>query len=192
MTEDEIKIEAEEKPEQENLEDADLDTTGITIHSDVVDPEVSQVAGPYDANQIRAVKEAYFSLSAGDRSRLNPDLYQRMIRSVTAYENAVRQVRIAVREGSQLSIDRFNGRLLNVETTAQLSGKVTLVSVIVELELYIDPSAPEQYKNEGMLTYRLTSPGGQELDENDEVPDGSVISVMYNETLLDSLVISIE
>ena len=47
MTEDEIKIEAEEKPEQENLEDADLDTTGITIHSDVVDPEVSQVAGPF-------------------------------------------------------------------------------------------------------------------------------------------------
>ena len=56
MTEDEIKIEAEEKPEQENLEDADLDTTGITIHSDVVDPEVSQVAGPYDANQIQVLE----------------------------------------------------------------------------------------------------------------------------------------
>ena len=51
MTEDEIKIEEEEKTEPENLEDADLDTTGVTIRSDIVDPEVSQVAGPYDANR---------------------------------------------------------------------------------------------------------------------------------------------
>ena len=68
MTEDEIKIEAEEKPEQENLEDADLDTTGITIHSDVVDPEVSQVAGPYDANQIQV-------LEGLEAVRMRPGMY---------------------------------------------------------------------------------------------------------------------
>ena len=68
MTEDEIKIEAEEKPEQENLEDADLDTTGITINSDVVDPEVSQVAGPYDANQIQV-------LEGLEAVRIRPGMY---------------------------------------------------------------------------------------------------------------------
>ena len=32
----------------------------------------------------------------------------------------------------------------------------------------------------------------QELNETDEVPDGSVISVMYNDTVLDSLIISMD
>ena len=146
----------------------------------------------FDANQIRAVKEAYLSLSESDRSRLDPALYQKMIASVTAYENTVRQVRISVREGSQLSIDRFNGRLLNVATTAQLSGKVTVLSVMVELELYINPNAPEQYKNEGTITYRVTSPDGRELEEEDEIPEGAVIAIMYNDTMLDSLTVSME
>ena len=115
-----------------------------------------------------------------------------MIASVTAYENTVRQVRISVREGSQLSIDRFNGRLLNVATTAQLSGKVTVLSVMVELELYINPNAPEQYKNEGTITYRVTSPDGRELEEEDEIPEGAVIAIMYNDTMLDSLTVSME
>lgn len=145
----------------------------------------------FDANQIRAVREKYHSLSDSDRYNLNPELYQKMIHSVTAYENAVRQVRIAVRDGSQLSIDRFNGRLLNVETTAQRSGNVTVVSVMVELELYIDPNAPEPYKNEGVMTYRVTAPNGRELGETDDVPNHSVISVLYNDTVLDSLVIYI-
>ena len=146
----------------------------------------------YDANQIRAVREAYNSMSTSERANLDPELYQKMYRSVTAYEEAVHQVRIAVREGSQLSIDRFNGKLLNVATTLQRSGKITVFSVMVELELYIDSNAPEQYKNEGVLTYRVTSPDGSELGENDEVPDGSLISVMYNDTMLDSLAVSLE
>lgn len=146
----------------------------------------------FDANQIRAVREAYHSLSESDRGSLSPELYQKMIASVTAYENAVRQVRIAVRQGSQLSIDRFDGKLINVSTTAQLSGKVTVLAVMVELELYIDPNAPEQYKNEGTLTYRVTSPDGKELAESDELTEGSVIAVLYNDTMLDSLVISLQ
>ena len=145
----------------------------------------------YDANQIKAVREEYNSLSESDRAALSPELYHKMINSVTAYENTVRQVRIAIRQGSQLSIDRFNGRLLNAETTAQLSGKITVVSIMVELELFIDPNAPEQYRNEGLMTYRFTSPDGQELGEDDEVPDNSVIAIMYNDKILDSLVISI-
>lgn len=146
----------------------------------------------FDANQIRAVREAYYSMSESDRGSLSPELYQKMIASVTAYENAVRQVRIVVRQGSQLSIDRFNGKLLNVSTTAQLSGKVSVLSVTVELELYIDPNAPEQYKNEGTLTYRVTSPDGKELSEDDELPEGAVIAIMYNDTMLDSLIISLQ
>ena len=105
-----------------------------------------------------------------------------MIHSVTAYENAVRQVRIAVRDGSQLSIDRFNGRLLNVETTAQRSGNVTVVSVMVELELYIDPNAPEPYKNEGVMTYRVTAP-------NDDIPSLDLISYLQKALLLHMCVI---
>ncbi len=144
-----------------------------------------------DANQIRAVRTAYYALSQSNRSQLDPALYQRMCAIVTAYENTVKQVRIDVMEGSQLSIDRFNGKLLNVGTTTQLSGKITVFSVTVELTLTINPNAPEQYKNEGVMTFRVTSPDGRELEENDEVPDGSVISVLYNENVLDSLIISI-
>ena len=55
MTEEE-KIVTEEKEPVENLEDADLDTSGITIHSEEIDPEVSQVAGPYEANQIQVLE----------------------------------------------------------------------------------------------------------------------------------------
>ncbi len=146
----------------------------------------------YDANQIRAVREGYIALSASERASLDPELYQKMYRVVTAYEEAIRQVRIVVRDGSQLAIDRFDGKLLNAVTTAQLSGKVTVLSVMVELELYINPNAPEQYKNEGVLTYRVTSPDGRELEENDEIPEGSVIAVTYNDTMLDSLVISLQ
>ncbi len=146
----------------------------------------------FDANQVRAVREAYNALSVSDRESLDPTLYQKMIASVTAYENTVRQVRLTVREGSQLSIDRFNGKLLNVSTTAQLSGKVSVLSVMVELELAIDPNAPEQYKNEGTLTYRVTSPDGKELEEEDEIPDGSVVAIMHNDTMLDSLIVSLQ
>ena len=67
-----------------------------------------------------------------------------------------------------------------------------MLAVMVELELYIDPNAPEQYKNEGTLTYRVTSPDGKELAESDELTEGSVIAVLYNDTMLDSLVISLQ
>ena len=144
-----------------------------------------------DANQIRAVRTAYYSLSENSRGQLDATLYQRMCNIVTAYENTVKQVRISVREGSQLSIDRFNGILLNAETTAQPSGRITVFTITVELALYINPNAPEQYQHEGFMTYRVTSPDGRLLDQTDDVPDGSVISVMYNDTVLDSLIISI-
>ena len=189
-------------PEPPVRSDPGLSSEDDTTSEEEADSEVKELENmikalpeaptSFDANQIKAVKEAYNSLSESDRASLDPELYQKMIASVTAYENTVRQVRITVREGSQLSIDRFNGKLLNVSTTSQLSGKVTVLSVMVELELYIDPNAPEQYKNEGTLTYRVTSPGGTELSEEDEIPDGSVIAVLYNDTLLDSLVISLQ
>ena len=70
MTEDEKKneIEIEVKEEAEDLEDADLDTEGITINSDSVDPEISQVAGPYDANQIQV-------LEGLEAVRMRPGMY---------------------------------------------------------------------------------------------------------------------
>ena len=67
MTEEE-KIVTEEKEPVENLEDADLDTSGITIHSEEIDPEVSQVAGPYDANQIQV-------LEGLEAVRMRPGMY---------------------------------------------------------------------------------------------------------------------
>ena len=74
MSEDETKVmNGEGEPESaekymENLEDADLDTSGITIHSDNVDPELSQVAGPYDANQIQV-------LEGLEAVRMRPGMY---------------------------------------------------------------------------------------------------------------------
>ena len=189
-------------PDQPVSSEPDVSSDDDFTSEDEADSEVKELENmikalpeaptSFDANQVRAVREAYYSLSESDRASLDTELYQKMISSVTSYENAVRKVRIAVREGSQLSIDRFNGKLLNVSTTAQHSGKVTVLSAMLELELYIDPNAPEQYKNEGTLTYRVTSPGGTELSQEDEIPDGSVIAVMYNDTLLDSLVISLQ
>ena len=58
----------EEKEEPENLEDAELDTSGITINSEEVSPEVSQVAGPYDANQIQV-------LEGLEAVRMRPGMY---------------------------------------------------------------------------------------------------------------------
>ena len=144
-----------------------------------------------DANQINAVRSAYNSLSEGERGQLNPAMFQRMCNIVSYYENTVRQVRITVREGSQLSIDRFNGRLLNAETAGQFSGKVTVLSLLVELDVYISPDAPDRYRQEGALSYRVTAPDGSRLGENDEVPDHSIISIMYGDTLMDSLSVSI-
>ena len=71
MTDEEKTIiieEKEEKEEAENLEDAELDTTGITINSEEIDPEVSQVAGPYDANQIQV-------LEGLEAVRMRPGMY---------------------------------------------------------------------------------------------------------------------
>jgi N-acetylmuramoyl-L-alanine amidase len=144
-----------------------------------------------NANQINAVRSAYNSLSQGERGQLSPAMFQRMCNIVSYYENTVRQVRITVRAGSQLSIDRFNGRLLNAETAGQLSGRVTVLSLLVELDVYISPDAPDQYRQEGALSYRVTAPDGSRLGENDEVPDHSVISIMYGDTLMDSLSVSI-
>ena len=71
MTDEEKNIvieETEPKEETENLEDAELDTTGVTINSEEIDPEVSQVAGPYDANQIQV-------LEGLEAVRMRPGMY---------------------------------------------------------------------------------------------------------------------
>ena len=185
-----VSIEPEVSSEDEFTSEEDADSEVNVLEDMIRALPASPTA--YDANQIRAVKEAYNALSVSDRGSLDPELYQKMYSSVTAYEEAVHPVRIVVREGSQLSIDRFDGKLLNVATTIQRSGKVTVESVMVELELYIDSNAPEQYKNEGVLTHRITSPDGKELDESNEVPEGSVIAIMYNDTMLDSMVVSLQ
>ena len=66
-----------------------------------------------------------------------------------------------------------------------------MLSLLVELDVYISPDAPDQYRQEGALSYRVTAPDGSRLGENDEVPDHSVISIMYGDTLMDSLSVSI-
>ncbi len=68
MSEEEKIALEEEKEPAENLEDADLDTSNVTIRSEEVDPEVSQVAGPYDANQIQV-------LEGLEAVRMRPGMY---------------------------------------------------------------------------------------------------------------------
>ena len=154
--------------------------------------ELPDSPGAGDAGRIAAVREAYNALSRSSRNQLSAELYQKMCNAVTAYENAVRPVRFTIKEGSQLSIDRFNGKLLHVGTATQLSGKVSVLSLTVELDLVVSPDAPEPYKTEGALTCRVTNAAGKELKQNDEVTEGSVISLQFNDTILDSLVISME
>ena len=177
-------------------ETAESDAEEVDGHSEVKILEdmimtLPETPTSKDANQINAVRAAYYALSESERSQLNPSKFQRMCNIVTYYENTIRPVRLAVREGSQLSIDRFNGRLLNAGTAEQLSGKITVLSLMVELDIYISPDAPDKYRREGAISYRVTAPDGTLLGENDEVPDHSVITILYEDTLLDSLSVPI-
>lgn len=144
-----------------------------------------------DANQIKAARAAFNALSDSQQSQIAPELYQKLCDVITAYENLMHPVRIGVRQGSEVSVDRVNGRLLNVETASQNSGKITVFSLMLELELTIDPAAPEEYKQEDKLAYRIISPDGRQLGFDDELPNNSIISILSGDTVLDTLSVSI-
>lgn len=144
-----------------------------------------------NANQIKAARTAFIALGESRQKLISTELYQKLCNSVTAYENLIHPVRIVPKAGSELSIDRVNNRLLNVETAAQASGKITVFSIMLELEVYIDPSVSDEYKDESTLDYRIISPEGKQLSYDDVVPDNSVISIVCGDTVLDTLTISI-
>lgn len=144
-----------------------------------------------DGTKINETRTAFVALDEAGKNSVDAALYQKLCNVVTAYENMTHPIRFAVREGSELSIDRVNGQLLHAETAMQQSQKITVFSLMLELELFIDPEVPDEYRQEGILTYRITSPDGTELGYDDEMTDGSVIAVLYNDILLDSLKVSI-
>jgi hypothetical protein len=144
-----------------------------------------------DANQIKAARTAFIALGENRQKLISAELYQKLCNSVTVYENLMHPVRIVPKSGSEISVDRVNGKLLNVETAAQSSGKITVFSVMLELELYIDPDAPEEYKDETALDYRAIGPDGNQLNYDDVIPNNSVISIVCGETVLDTLTVSI-
>lgn len=141
---------------------------------------------------INEARTSFVALGEDNMNAVEAELYQKLCNVVTAYENMIRPIRFDVREGSEMSIDRINGRLLHAETAMQQSQKITVFSLMLELELFIDPDVPDEYRKDGILTYRITSPDGTELGYDDVIFDGSVISVLYNDLLLDSLKVSIE
>ena len=145
-----------------------------------------------DGTAINEARNAFVALGEDNMNAVQAELYQKLCNVVTAYENMSRPIRFDVREGSEMSIDRINGKLLHAETAMQQSRKITVFSLMLEMELFIDPKVPEEYRQDGILTYRITSPDGKELGYDDVISDGSVISVLYNEVLLDSLKVSIE
>ena len=170
-------------------------TTEEDEHSDVKKVEEMIKALPdnpteNDGSRIKAVRSAFNALRAGSQSQVDTQLYQKYCRVITAYENLTHPIRIAVKEGSQLSIDRVNGRLLNVETAKQPNGKITVFSVMLELELYLEPGVSPTYRQEGVLDYRIISPNGKQLGYDDVLPDNSVISVIYGDAVLDTLSVS--
>ena len=145
-----------------------------------------------DGTKINEARTAFVALDEAGKNSVDAALYQKLCNVVTAYENLTHPIRFAVREGSELSIDRVNGQLLHAETAKQQSQKITVFSLMLELELFIDPEVPDEYRQDGILTYRMTAPDGTELGSDDEMTDGSVIAVWYNDILLDSLKISIQ
>ena len=170
-------------------------TTEDDEHSDIKKVEDLIKALPdnpteNDGNQIKAARSAFNALGANRQSQVEPQLYQKMCNVITVYENLTHPIRIAVKEGSQLSIDRVNGRLLNVETAKQSNGKITVFSVMLELDLYLEPGVSPTYREEGVLDYRIISPNGKQLGYDDELPDNSVISVIYGDAVLDTLSVS--
>lgn len=180
---------------------SELDTESATASEDNEDTEIKDVESMInalpenptieDANQIKAARTAFIALGESRQKLISTELYQKLCNSVTVYENLIHPVRIVPKTGSEISVDRVNGRLMNVETAVQASGKITVFSVMLELELYIDPAAPEEYKDESALDYRVISPEGKQLNYDDVVPNNSVISVVCGETVLDTLTVSI-
>ena len=170
-------------------------TTEDDEHSDISKVEEMIKALPdtpteNDGNQIKAVRSAFNALGTHRQSQINDQLYQKYGKVITEYENLTHPIRIAVKEGSQLSIDRVNGRLLNVETAKQPNGKITVFSVMLELDLYLEPGVSPSYREEGVLDYRVISPNGRQLGYDDILPDNSVISVIYDDAVLDTLRVS--
>lgn len=145
----------------------------------------SPTASNHDA--IQAAKDGFNALDDSQKALIETELYQKLCNVVTAYANLTHPVRLAVKQGSELSVNRVSDSLLNVETAAQASGKITMFSIMLELELYIDPSAPDKYKDESKLNCQITAPDGTQLDYDDVVPNGSTISVSYEGKVLDSL-----
>lgn len=144
-----------------------------------------------DANQIKAARTAFIALGENRQKLISTESYNKLCNSVTAYENLMHPVRIVPKTGSELSVDRVNNKLLNVETAVQTSGKITVFSIMLELEVYIDPSVSDEYKDESALDYRIISSDGKQLNYDDVVPNNSVISIMCGDTVLDTLTISI-
>lgn len=147
--------------------------------------------GDGDGTAIVTARRAFVALSEANRNAVDAALYQKLCNVVTAYEEMTHPIRFVVRDGSEMSIDRVNETLLHAETAMQQSQKITVFSLLMEMDLFIDPDVPDEYKQEGILTYRVTDPDGKELGIDDVVPDGTVISVLYNDLLLDSLTVSI-
>ncbi|MGN0474467.1 MAG: N-acetylmuramoyl-L-alanine amidase [Acutalibacteraceae bacterium] len=176
------------------------DNGGFTSEEDM-DEEVAAVESMINAlpdnpaaddyEQINKVRAAFDALGDNKQSLVSAELYQKLCNVITACENLRLPVRIAVKQGSEMAIDRVNNKLLNVETAKQNSGKITVFSIMLELELYISPSAPEKYQDETNLDYRIVNPDGDLLEYSDTVPNGSVISIVCDNEVLDSLTLVI-
>ena len=153
---------------------------------DLPDPPSSK-----DGAAVGAARRAFIALSESGKNAVDTALYQKLCRVVTIYENLTHPIRFMVKDGSEMSIDRVTGQLLHAETARQQSRKITVFSIMMEMELFIDPDVPDEYKQEGILSYRVTAPDGTPLESDDEVSDGTTISVWYNDLRLDTLTVSI-
>ena len=147
--------------------------------------------GSKDGAAVGAARRAFIALSESGKNAVDTALYQKLCRVVTIYENLTHPIRFMVKDGSEMSIDRVTGQLLHAETARQQSRKITVFSIMMEMELFIDPDVPDEYKQEGILSYRVTAPDGTPLESDDEVSDGTTISVWYNDLRLDTLTVSI-
>lgn len=143
-----------------------------------------------DGSRIKAARSAYNELGARQQNQVDKQLYQKYCDVITAYEELTHPIRIAVKQGSALTIDRVNGQIRNAGTAAQGgNGRVTVFSIMVELDLALAPGVSPSYRDEGVLEYRVIAPSGRRLKSDDELPDNAVISIVYEDAVLDSLTI---
>ncbi len=139
-----------------------------------------------DHDELEAAKQGYIALSDGEKSELDATMYRKLKSACEYYAELTHPVRFTVKRSSQLEIDRITNSVSG-ELSGGTSDGATVFDVMLELEIYVDESGAEKYQDESALDCYVTDEDGTRLGYYDSISDGCVISVAYEQKVLDSL-----